>query len=87
MKTLIALCLAASLSGCATRVSVSTPEKTVEIRLPKNYSVRDLDLRVNPATGEISLKASTLSANASEVIASAGSAAGKAIETLAPLAK
>lgn len=75
------------LTGCATatRVRISSPQRSVEVVFPKNLAAERLDFDVDPQTGEIRFRSTKLRTDASSVIDSTGSAIGDAAKSLAPL--
>lgn len=92
----IALC--AMTTGCASKVVDASATKlkagNIEIQLPKNLDADELEVSINPKTGEYKLTAKKLKTDASGVIDSAAKiqaeALGKLADTvtaLAPLTK
>jgi hypothetical protein len=88
----------ASTTGCASKVVDAAATKlkagNIEIQLPKNLDADELEVSINPKTGEYKLTAKKLKTDASGVIDSASKiqaeALGKLADTvtaLAPLVK
>lgn len=87
-------CASRSLKEASTSFKVSNAMgKSIELTLPKNLDATELKVTVDPTTGQYSLEAKTLKADASTVIESASAAQADAISkltdtvrTLVPLA-
>lgn len=100
-QLLISLCLlllCVGATGCASKVVDASATKlkagNIEIQLPKNLDADELEVSINPKTGEYRLTAKKLKTDASGVIDSASKiqaeALGKLADTvtaLAPLVK